>query len=247
MSTIPVTYDPPVNDPAEIKTQWVANPEPGVAGYYLQEEPARKLPNLKNTKVLIATADSSFASPGNPGGVAFLKQAGVQAEELRWGKLGIKGNGHMMMMEKNSRQVLQPLIDWMHKNVTGSNSQAPRQRAGGNDSLALKLADTGMFWVGTRNTKKMPYGTIHVGRCSCSTSSRPARIRCRSCSCTAAAARWCTTWASAGCRAGRITSSRPATRSISSIVPVTVARPITPTRSARSVRSSPTTCSRATR
>ena len=33
MSTIPVTYDPPVNDPAEIKTQWVANPEPGVAGY----------------------------------------------------------------------------------------------------------------------------------------------------------------------------------------------------------------------
>ena len=67
MSTIPVTYDPPVTDPAEIKTKWVANPEPGVAGYFLQEEPARKLPNLKNTKVLIVTADASFASPGNPG------------------------------------------------------------------------------------------------------------------------------------------------------------------------------------
>ena len=75
-----------------------ANPEPGVAGYYLQAEPARKLPNLKNTKVLIVTADASFASPGNPGGVAFLKQAGVQAEELRLGALGIKGNGHMMMV-----------------------------------------------------------------------------------------------------------------------------------------------------
>ena len=162
LSTIPVTYDPPVNDPAEIKTKWVANPEPGVAGYYLQEEPARKLPNLKNTKVLIATADSSFASPGSPGAVAFLKQAGVQAEELRWGKLGMNGNGHAMMMEKNSRQVLQPLIDWMHKNVTGSNSQAPAPRRTGNDSLALKLADAGMFWVGTSNTKKMPYGTIHT-------------------------------------------------------------------------------------
>src|SRR5688572_2495264 len=107
MSTIPVTYDPPVSDPAEIKTHWVANPEPGVAGYFLQTEPTRRLPNLRNTRVVFVTADSSFASPGNPGGTAFLKQAGVQAEELRLGTLGIKGNGHMMMAEKNNREVLQ--------------------------------------------------------------------------------------------------------------------------------------------
>jgi pimeloyl-ACP methyl ester carboxylesterase len=163
MSTVPVTYNPPVSDPAEIKTTYVANPEPGIAGYYLQAEPARKLPNLKNTKVLMVTAEASFASPGNPGGVAFLKQAGVQAEELRLGALGITGNGHMMMVEKNSRAVLQPIIDWMDKNVTGSNNQAPAPRRQGNDSLALKLADTGIFWAGTEK-KKMPYGTIHVGQ-----------------------------------------------------------------------------------
>ena len=163
MSSVPVTYDPPVADPAEIKTTYVANPEPGIAGYYLQAEPARKLPNLRNTRVLMVTADSSFASPGNPGGVAFLKQAGVQAEELRLGAIGVKGNGHMMMAEKNSRAVLQPIIDWMKKNVTGSNTQAPAPRRQGNDSLALKLADTGIFWVGTER-KTMPYGTIHVGQ-----------------------------------------------------------------------------------
>jgi pimeloyl-ACP methyl ester carboxylesterase len=162
MSSIPVTYDPPVADASEIKTKWIANPEPNVAGYFLQEEPARKLPNLKNTKVVFVTADSSFASPGSPGGVAFLKQAGVQAEELRLGDIGIKGNGHMMMVEKNSREVLQPLIDWMKKNVTGSNNRAPAIRRPANDSLALKLADAGIFWVGTGNTKKMPYGTIHT-------------------------------------------------------------------------------------
>jgi pimeloyl-ACP methyl ester carboxylesterase len=164
MSSIPVTYDPPVTDPAEIKTQWVATPEPGVAGYFLQTEPARRLPNLRNTRVVFVTADSSFASPGNPGGAAFLKQAGVQAEELRLGGLGIKGNGHMMMVEKNSRQVLQPIVDWITKNVTGSNSQSPAPRRGSADSLAVKLADTGIFWVGTGNKKKMPYGTIHVGQ-----------------------------------------------------------------------------------
>ena len=69
----------PVGDQDEVG----ARPEPGIAGYFLQEEPARKLPNLKNTKVLFVTAEASFASPGNPGGVAFLKQAGVYAEELR--------------------------------------------------------------------------------------------------------------------------------------------------------------------
>lgn len=162
MSTLPVAYDPPVSDPSEIKVRWVANPEPGVAGYYLQEEPARKLRNLRNTKVLVATADASFASPGNPGAVAFLRQAGVDAEELRWGRLGIHGNGHMMFQEKNSREVLQPVLDWIRKNVTGSNTQMPWKRAAG-DSLALRLADTGVFWVGMKH-RKMPYGTIHVGQ-----------------------------------------------------------------------------------
>jgi pimeloyl-ACP methyl ester carboxylesterase len=70
------------------------------------------------------------------------------------------GNGHAMMMEKNSRQVLQPLIDWMHKNVAGGSNQTSRRASG--DSLALKLADTGMFWVGTSHTKKVAYGTVHV-------------------------------------------------------------------------------------
>jgi pimeloyl-ACP methyl ester carboxylesterase len=162
MSTIPVTYDPPVSDPAEIKVRWVDKPEENIAGYYMQEEPVRKLPRLKNTKVLFVTAEASFASPGNPGGTAFLKQAGVQADELRLLNAGIKGNGHMMMVEKNSRQVLQPIIDWINKNVTGSNSKSPQPRPA-NDAMTLKLADTGIFWVGTER-KEMPYGTIHVGQ-----------------------------------------------------------------------------------
>src|SRR5213596_1315293 len=47
LSTIPVTYDPPVSDPSEIKTQTVTPAEPGVQPYKLQEEPARKLKNLE--------------------------------------------------------------------------------------------------------------------------------------------------------------------------------------------------------
>ena len=130
MSTIPMTYDPPVTDPAEIKTKWVA--EPG-AGH-------RRLLPAGGAGAQAAEPEEHQGADGDRGGVvrlagqprrvAFLKQAGVQAEELRLGPLGIKGNGHMMMVEKNSREVLQPIIDWMEKNVTGSNTApAPRRRA----------------------------------------------------------------------------------------------------------------------
>ncbi len=159
MSTIPVTYDPPVLDSSELKTIMVASPEAGVADYRLQAEPARKLVNLQGIPIVMVTSEGSFASPGNPGAVAFFKQAGGVAEELRLAAHGIHGNGHLMMVEKNNRAVLQPILDWMAKNVE-NDGVIPGPRL---SESALKLADQGFFWVGTEH-KKMPYGTILAGQ-----------------------------------------------------------------------------------
>jgi pimeloyl-ACP methyl ester carboxylesterase len=163
LSSIPVTYDPPVSDPSQLKTKQAPSPEPGVGPYLLQEEPARKLKNLKGIPIVIVTAEASFASPGNPGAVAFLKQAGCTAEELRYAAHGVHGNGHLMMGEKNNRETLQPILAWIDKSVStkGAPAAAPRKRADG-DSTAMRLADRGHFWVGTVQ-KKMPYGTILAG------------------------------------------------------------------------------------
>jgi pimeloyl-ACP methyl ester carboxylesterase len=159
MSTIPVTYDPPALDASEIKTVSVISPEAGVADYRIQAEPARKLVNLQGIPIVMVTSEGSFASPGNPGAVAFFKQAGCMAEELRLADHGIHGNGHLMMVEKNNRQVLQPILDWAAKNVeAGSALPGPRL-----SESALKLGDQGYFWVGAEH-KKMPYGTILVGQ-----------------------------------------------------------------------------------
>jgi len=169
MSTIPVAYDPAVSDPADIKTRVVTPAEPGLQPYRLQEEPARKLKNLQGIPIVIVTAEASFASPGNPGAVAYFKQAGCKAEELRLAERGIHGNGHMMMIEKNNRQVLQPILEWIQKNVPASAARAsatetPRQTpAGRRSETAMKLADQGFFWVGTEH-KKLPYGTIISGQ-----------------------------------------------------------------------------------
>ena len=161
MSTIPVTWDPPVADVSEIKTRWVADAEIDGGGYFLQEEPARKLPNLRNVAVLTVTSHAGQASPGNPGAPAFLKQAGVRvAEEYRLINSGIRGNSHMMMVEKNHREVLQPILTWLDKNVTGS---APAIRKRGTESTAMRLADMNYFWVGAEVAKR-DYGTIVTGQ-----------------------------------------------------------------------------------
>jgi pimeloyl-ACP methyl ester carboxylesterase len=47
MSTIPVPWDPPVKDPAEIKTRWVEDAEIDGGGYFLQDAPVRKLTNWR--------------------------------------------------------------------------------------------------------------------------------------------------------------------------------------------------------
>ena len=160
LSTIPVTYDPPVSDPSELKTVTVSSSEPGIAPYKLQAEPARKLKNLRGIPTVIVTAEASFASPGNPGAAAFLKQAGCTAEELRLKDHGVRGNGHMMMIEKNNRDVLQPILNWIDANVLAGNGSISGPRAG---ETALKLSGQGCFWVGAEH-KKMPYGTILSGQ-----------------------------------------------------------------------------------
>ena len=118
-------------------------------------------PTLRDVAVLIVTSAAGAASPGNPGAPAFLKQAGVRvAEELRLANVGINGNSHMMMVEKNHREVLQPILDWLDRNVRGT---APAIRKRGTESTAMKLANMGYFWVGAEIQRK-EYGTVLFGQ-----------------------------------------------------------------------------------
>jgi len=160
MSTIPVAYDPPVNDFSEIKTVTVTPTELGVQPYKLQAEPARKLKNLQGIPIVIVTSEGSFAAPGNPGGIAYFKQAGCKAEELRLVDHNIHGNGHMMMCERNNKEVLAVITDWIEKNVPKNVKMPAVKRV---ESTGMKLSDMGFFWVGTEH-KKMDYGTILMGQ-----------------------------------------------------------------------------------
>ena len=47
----------------------------------------------------------------------FLKQAGVKTDFVRLEDVGIRGNSHMMMLEKNSDEVIKFITGWLQKNV----------------------------------------------------------------------------------------------------------------------------------
>ena len=44
-------------------------------------------------------------------------QNGVQPDFIRLPDIGIHGNGHMMMIEKNNEQVAKVLTDWLDQRV----------------------------------------------------------------------------------------------------------------------------------
>jgi len=51
--------------------------------------------------------------------VANLRAAGGNATFISLPEVGITGNGHMMMMERNNLQLADLVIDWIERNVPG--------------------------------------------------------------------------------------------------------------------------------
>ncbi len=116
LTNIPVRYEPAVTDPAEILIEQQAQPDaPGLVACWRQKEPARKLVNLQNVPVLMVTGEASYHAPYDHCSAAFLKQAGVPTTFWRLEDQGVKGNGHLMMLEKNNLDIAARLTQWIGK------------------------------------------------------------------------------------------------------------------------------------
>ena len=88
-----------------------------VCRHKLQADPPRKLKNLQGIPSIYVVAERSGRN-GVPV-VAFLKQAGVDAEAFNLKDKGVLGNGHFMMLETNRRQVFDVIRGWIESKVSG--------------------------------------------------------------------------------------------------------------------------------
>ena len=115
----PLTYSPAVTpqSPLQFIRQDKAD-GPDLARCWRQKEPARKLVAIGDRPIIYIAAEASFYAPYSHCTVAYLEQAGAHVTFVKLADIGIHGNGHMMMLEKNSDQIAQVISDWLDKNRT---------------------------------------------------------------------------------------------------------------------------------
>ena len=118
LGVLPLNYAPRASSAAELVFQQQDKADaPDLVRCWLQKAPARQLPSLAKMPILIVNGEASFHAPFEHCTVKYLEQAGVHPTWISLGTAGIHGNGHMMMLEKNSDDVAGAIAAWLDKAV----------------------------------------------------------------------------------------------------------------------------------
>ncbi len=118
LGALPLGYVPRANAASDLAFEQQDKADaPDLVRCWLQKAPARQLPNIAKMPILIVSGEASFHAPFEHCTVKYLEQAGVRPTWIALGKEGVHGNGHMMMLEKNSDEVAARIAGWLDKAV----------------------------------------------------------------------------------------------------------------------------------
>jgi pimeloyl-ACP methyl ester carboxylesterase len=118
ITDLPLTFTPPVSKASELAPIQEATPDrPDLARCWKQPDPPRQLPNLMGIPIVIVTSESSPHGAYDHCTSKFLTQAGVRNAHIRLEELGIHGNSHHMMLEKNNLQIAAVIQKWLSENI----------------------------------------------------------------------------------------------------------------------------------
>jgi len=124
LTTNPFRFDPPITSPAQLNVRLEEKSDrPDEVRCWMQVEPARKLVNFKDIRVLSISANGTYHRVYDPCIPKWLNQAGVKTDFVRLEDVGMRGNGHMMMLEKNSDEIIKFIDGWVQKNVPQPTTQ----------------------------------------------------------------------------------------------------------------------------
>ena len=108
ITSTPLTYAPPLLADVEGLPYKVSSQvDLGVQ----QVEPPRRLPRLADVPVLVITAEASYHTTYDHRTVHFLRVAGVPVEHTFLADHGIRGNGHLMAVERNNDRIAELIAD----------------------------------------------------------------------------------------------------------------------------------------
>jgi len=120
ITAVPLNYAPAVQSAAELLfVREEKADKPDLVTCWKQKEPARTLPNLQKIPVLVVTSEASYHAPYDHCTVRYLNQAGVHPTWIKLADVGIHGNSHVMMLEKNNKDIAAVIAGWLDKNLPG--------------------------------------------------------------------------------------------------------------------------------
>src|SRR5882757_9749499 len=118
ITNMPMHYEPPVNNPEDLKTFLEEKSErPDEVPCYMQKEPVHKLAGMQNIRILSISAEGTYHRTFDVCIPKWLNQAGVKDEFVRLEDVGIHGNMHEMFLDRNSDAVIKFIDDWIRKTV----------------------------------------------------------------------------------------------------------------------------------
>jgi pimeloyl-ACP methyl ester carboxylesterase len=119
ITAVPLNYAPAIKDAKELEVVQEEKADgPGLVKCFVQKEPARQLPNLK-MPILVVMGEASYHAPYDHCTVKYLQQAGARPTFMRLAEQGITGNSHVMMNEKNNKEIAAAIAQWLGKTLPG--------------------------------------------------------------------------------------------------------------------------------
>jgi len=118
ITAVPLAYAPAAAQASDLAVERQTKADAvDLAPCWLQKSPARQLPNLAKVPHLVVSGEASYHANYDHCTVKYLQQAGVRPTFIRLADIGIHGNGHMMMLEKNNLDVASVMASWLAKAV----------------------------------------------------------------------------------------------------------------------------------
>ncbi len=112
LTELPLHFEPPVNSPAELEIELLSAPCEGLVDGWVPKSGTRKLPRLTGIPIMVVTTEASYHAQYDHLFSEFFSRLGVDHDFVRLEDIGIHGNSHMLMLERNNLEIADLILRW---------------------------------------------------------------------------------------------------------------------------------------